>query len=179
MHDQVSYNDGMSCAPSHTLYRYIVLCLLGVVCIGSARAVQAETGLPLPRFVSLKSDEVNMRTGPGVRYPVRWIYHHAQLPVEIIDEFEHWRKIRDIDGEAGWVHQSLLSGKRTAYIKENLMVLYGAPSHNANALVKAEAGVVADVIECSPHWCRLQIANIKGWAPKKHFWGAYEAEIFD
>ncbi len=74
---------------------------------------QKSTGLPLPRYVSLRAEEVNMRTGPGVRYPVDWVYKRRNLPVEIIAEFGTWRKIRDVEGAQGWIHQSMLSNRRT------------------------------------------------------------------
>src|SRR5258706_546116 len=73
--------------------------------------------LPLPRFVSLKSEEANVRTGPGTRYPIQWVYHRAGMPVEIVEEYDLWRKIRDVEGTTGWVHKTMLAGNRTALIK--------------------------------------------------------------
>ena len=96
-------------------------CLFGLL-LGTANDVSAQarnSGLPLPRFVSLRADEVNMRTGPGVQYPVEWVYKRQGLPAEIIAEFGTWRKVRDWQGTQGWIHQSMLSGKRNFIIMEN------------------------------------------------------------
>jgi len=93
-----------------------------------APPVIADDALPVPRFVSLKAEEANLRTGPGIRYPVRWVYWKKWLPVEIIEEYDHWRKIRDAEGESGWIHKSLLSGRRTILIKEDIASLHQRPS---------------------------------------------------
>lgn len=159
--------------------RIILMAVLSLAAAMPRPAAAENDKLPVPRFVSLKADEANLRTGPGIRYPVRWVYRKKWLPVEIVEEFDHWRKIRDVDGESGWVHKSLLSSRRTVFITDKQAVLRKHQEENAPPLLRAERGVIADVIECESRWCRVQIENVKGWAPKTAFWGAYSQEVFD
>ncbi len=138
------------------------------------------SGLPVPRFVSLKSDEVNVRTGPGTRYPIAWVYRRAGMPVEVIEEYDLWRKIRDVEGTTGWVHKSMLDGKRTAMIRgKSPRVLRIDPEASAKPMLKAEPMVTGRLLECQPDWCRIQLSGRKGWVEKKYLWGVYAAEIFD
>lgn len=130
-----------------------------------------ETGLPLPRFVSLKTQPVNMRTGPGDRYPVVWVYQRAHLPLQIIAEFENWRRVRDPDGEEGWVHGSLLSGTETVLITEATRDLRNRPESEAPVVARAEPGTIGRLLECQGNWCRLEIAGYKGWVRTAEFWG--------
>ncbi len=139
-----------------------------------------NSGLPIPRFVSLKNAETNVRTGPGTRYPIAWIYRREHLPVEVIEEFDYWRKIRDSEGTTGWVHKMMLDGSRyVMIIAREPQVLRIDHDEKSKALLKAEAGVMASLIECTLTWCRLQIASRKGWIEKKHLFGVYKEEIFD
>ncbi|MBI1276206.1 SH3 domain-containing protein [bacterium] len=149
-----------------------------LVVLGSGAAM-AQSGLPIPRFVSFKSEEVNVRTGPGTRYPVQWVYKSGGLPMEVVEEFEQWRKVKDVDGETGWVHQSMLSGKRRVMVKAEQAVLLRQPRDGAAPLVRAERGVIGDVIECQLQWCSVQISNIKGWARKDVLWGIYPEELIE
>lgn len=136
-----------------------------------------KSGLPIPRFVSLKSDKVYVRTGPSVRYPIRWIYQKADLPVEITEEFDVWRKIRDNQGEGGWVSQTLLSGERTVLIKgEELQPVREKPASDSRMVVRFEPGVVARVEKCDVAWCRVSASGFKGWIERKSLWGIYENE---
>ena len=132
-----------------------------------------ETGLPLPRFVSLAADPVNVRTGPGVRYPIEWVFKRKTLPVEIIAEYELWRKIRDSDDAVGWVHKSLLSGRRTVLVSgDSLQALLTEPDTGAKTVTLAEPGVVARLLECRDLWCRVDAAGREGWIPRASLWGA-------
>src|SRR5690349_11644648 len=106
------------------------------------RPVHRGSGLPIPRFASLRSDEVNVRTGPGTRYPVDWVYKRKAMPVEIVAEFENWRKIRDWQGASGWVHQSLLTGKRSFIISSRTASLYKTPASSADVVAKLEPEVM-------------------------------------
>jgi SH3-like domain-containing protein len=133
---------------------------------------------PLPRFVSMRSAEVNVRTGPGTRYPVSVIYHRRDLPVEITAEYENWRKIRDVEGAEGWAHMSLLSGRRTAIITGEVRTLYDRPSADAVALLRAEPGVVGRVMACERNWCEMDIANTRAWIRRDEIWGVYPDEDF-
>lgn len=133
---------------------------------------------PLPRFVSMRSAEVNVRTGPGTRYPVSVIYHRRDLPVEITAEYENWRKIRDVEGAEGWAHMSLLSGRRTAIITGEVRTLYDRPSADAVALLRAEPGVVGRVMACERNWCEMDIAGTRAWIRRDEIWGVYPDEDF-
>jgi SH3-like domain-containing protein len=137
-----------------------------------------EPSLPVPRFVSFRTDPVNLRTGPGVRYPVEWIYMRRRLPVEIIAEFETWRQIRDVDGAEGWVHQSMLSGRRTGMIKGQAQALRKTNADQSDTLAMLEPGVVIDVQRCpgeSP-FCRVEVNGMQGWLKRDQFWGVYPQE---
>jgi SH3-like domain-containing protein len=139
-----------------------------------------QSGLPLPRFVSLKAGEVNVRTGPGTRYPIQWVYHREGMPVEIVEEFDLWRKIRDAEGTTGWVHKSMLEGRRNILVKgKGGHVVRQAPEAKARPLLKVEPMVIARVVECEKDWCRVQVSGRKGWIEKKYLWGVYPAEVFD
>ena len=136
----------------------------------------AEKGLPLPRFVVLKSDQVNLRTGPGDRYPIEWVFTRKDLPVEIVAEFEHWRKIRDSDGTEGWVHQRMLAGKRSVMIKGEVRPLLATPEIGAPIVARAEPGVIARLQECKGVWCRVEAAKLSGWLRREQVWGVYPSE---
>ena len=139
---------------------------------------QADAAGKLPRFVSLRADKVNLRVGPGVRYPISWIYARKNLPVEIVAEFELWRKIRDREGTEGWVHKSLLSGRRSAIIGRGVQTLYRRAAGTIPVL-RAEGGVQARLLACQKSYCRLRIAGIDGWIERSKIWGVYPNEVFD
>jgi SH3-like domain-containing protein len=138
--------------------------------------VGSKTGLPIPRFVSLRSDEVNLRAGPGTTYPVEWVYVRRGMPIEVIAEFENWRKVRDWQGTVGWVHQSLLDGRRTVLVVGEERLLRQEPAADAPALARLEPGVIAGLLECSDLWCRIEIEGHRGWLGREEFWGTYPAE---
>ena len=140
---------------------------------------RGESGLPLPRFVSLASDEVNMRTGPGLQYPITWVLQREGLPVEITREFDVWREIKTIDGDEGWVHQSLLSGRRTAVIAPNLKRVYRKPDATSRPLAEIEPGVIVEMVECIRQWCYIDVLNYDGWMEKSAMWGVYDFETFE
>ncbi|WP_020590574.1 SH3 domain-containing protein [Kiloniella laminariae] len=139
-----------------------------------------SSGLPLPRFVSFRSGQVNVRAGPGIRYPISWIYHRRGLPVEIIDEFDTWRQIKDWQGTQGWVHQSMLKGQRSVMITGALRTLYDDPDSNSRPIAQVEAGVIGELESCnSDDWCQVEIKDISGWIERSSFYGAYAEEVFD
>ncbi|MGG7517439.1 SH3 domain-containing protein [Allorhizobium undicola] len=152
----------------------------------AAQSMKGASGLPLPRFVSLKSARVNLRIGPGTDYAASWMYTKAGLPVEIVQEYENWRRIRDADGTEGWVNQTLLSGERTAlaapWMKgkgDNIFVNLRAESlPNARVTAKLQPGVVVHVRECNGNWCHVQTDEVKGWVAQGEIWGAYPGEVF-
>ncbi|MFD2204745.1 SH3 domain-containing protein [Kiloniella antarctica] len=138
------------------------------------------SGLPLPRFVSFRSGEVNMRAGPGTRYPISWIYHRRRLPVEIIDEFDTWRQIRDWQGTEGWVHQSMLKGQRSMMVTGAVRTIYDDPEVTSRPVVQAEAGVIGELDSCNSNdWCQVEIKDITGWLQRSALYGSYKGEIFD
>ena len=137
------------------------------------------SGLPVPRFVTLASDEVNLRTGPGLQYPITWVLVREALPVEVIREFDVWREVRTIDGDEGWLHQSLLSGKRNALISPNMTRVYNKPEDGARPLADIEAGVIVGLEECQSEWCYVDVLNYDGWIKKSALWGVYDHEVFD
>ena len=140
-------------------------------------SVFAASGLPIPRFVSLRSDKVFVRTGPALRYPIKWIFKKEGLPVEIIQEFDTWRKVRDSDGEEGWIHQSLLSGNRSVLIQsQDAVALSRDPEHTGEKVALLEPGVVAVLSRCQGTLCEVSAGGYKGWAPRNLLWGIYENE---
>ena len=138
-----------------------------------------ENILPLPRFVSLRADQVNLRTGPGVQYPVEWVYQRKYLPVEIIAEYRTWRKIRDWQSTQGWVHQSTLSGRRTIIITGKRRSIRRSADAKSPPVAEIEADAIARLDNCPSGggWCLVEAESLKGWLRKVEFWGAYRHEV--
>lgn len=150
--------------------------LFAVLTALSGQASVAEEALPLPRFVSLKKSEVNLRTGPGKRYPIEWIYQRRGLPVEITAEFENWRRVRDAQGAVGWMHRSLLSGRRTAMVVEVERLFRHRPQEDAPGAFRAAAGVLVEIITCDSAWCQVALRKTTAWTRQKGLWGVYPGE---
>jgi SH3-like domain-containing protein len=150
---------------------------------GPSETVGPASGLPLPRFVSLKADKVNVHVGPAKHHEVKWRYQRAGLPVEITGEYENWRRIRDSDGTEGWVYHSLLSGRRTGVVtlraKDELLPLYAKPNPESRVVAQLQAGVLGTVKRCSGGWCRLLGEGFDGWLPQEKLWGVYPNEPLD
>jgi len=168
--------------------RFRAIALLGLFSIGltmtfvlSTNAQTQNTGLPLPRFVSLRAAEVNLRTGPGVQYPVEWIFQRESLPVEIIKEYRTWRLVRDWEGTQGWMHQSMLSGKRTFLVTNKARTIRGNPEAKGKAIAIVEPGTVGEVLACpaSSGWCQVRIKGLEGWLRRVDFWGTSRNEVFE
>lgn len=139
------------------------------------------SGLQVPRFVSLKSNRVNVRKGPSIEHAVAWVFSRAGLPVEIIAEFENWRHIRDSEGSEGWVFHALLSGRRTAlvmpWVKERQEVtLLDAASSSADAVAQLEPGVLGSIYKCDGKWCNFAVGKYTGWIQQEKLWGVYRGE---
>jgi SH3-like domain-containing protein len=145
--------------------------------------VGTATGLPIPRYVSLKSDRVNLREGPSKDHRTSWVFQRAGLPVEITAEFETWRKIRDSEGAEGWVLHSLLSGRRTVLIlpsrKAESIELFAKPGNRADAVARLQAGVIGSVRGCDGTWCRLSGEGFDGYVEQQNLWGVYPGEKLD
>lgn len=137
------------------------------------------TNLPMPRYVSMKASKAHVRRGPSKSHRIDWVYTRRDLPLEIIAEHEHWRRVRDQEGVAGWIHHSLLSGVRTVLIQEDMLGLHVQPNTESPLHAMLEIGVVARLGECSAEWCRLSVGGFKGWAPKTALWGVAPDELRD
>jgi SH3-like domain-containing protein len=147
---------------------------------GMPIATGSVSGLPVPRFVSLKADRVNVRTGPNKDQEVRWVYTRAGMPVEITAEFENWRRIRDWEGAEGWVYHSLLSGKRNAVVvptlKDELVALYEHADVESAVVARLQAGVLGALKSCTGRWCEISGKGFDGWIRQDRLWGAYPNE---
>lgn len=142
-----------------------------------------KSGLALPRFVSIKAKKVNMRVGPGVDYKVDWMYTKVGLPLEILQEYDNWRKVRDSEGSEGWISKSLLSGKRTAIVApwkrgetNGLISMKTGPSGDATIVARLEPGLVVKIDKCEKSWCEVEVESMKGFAPQDQLWGVYPDE---
>ena len=184
----------------HISLRLSLLAILASLFVtGQPDFAQAQkvgaSGLPLPRFVSLKSNRVNMRVGPGRDYKVQWLYVRKGLPMEIIREFGNWRKVRDPHGNEGWVLHSLLSGKRVSIITPwdapsddkkmtaplPTVKLRKSATENSGVVAKVEAGTLGTVEACDKQWCKLNLKSanhgkLSGWVEQSLLWGVYPDE---
>ena len=145
---------------------------------GAGEAVGPVTKLPMPRYVSLRSNKVNARRGPGLDYRIDWVFQRAGLPVRIVDEYGHWRRIVDSDEAGGWVYHALLTSRRTALVTAAEAVFRAGPSEDAAATAKAERGVVAALVRCRSDWCEVEAEGAAGWVPKTAIWGVGAEETF-
>ena len=141
--------------------------------------VGPETNLPLPRFVSLKTDEGNARRGPALDQRIDWVFVREDMPLQITAEYGHLRRVEDRDGEGGWVHYSLLSGTRTVIVDQDRLPLRSRPEDNAPEIALLEQNVVARLENCEVEWCRISAGGYGGWAPKADLWGVGAAEVLD
>lgn len=139
-------------------------------------AAAADNRSKLPRFASVRAAEVNVRTGPGVRYPVEWVFVYRNMPVEIVAEFDTWRKVRDWDGTEGWVHRLMLSGKRSVIVTGGQHALRRISEAKSGVVARVDERVVGKLITCKETWCRLEIAGRRGWMQRSYLWGVYKGE---
>ena len=137
------------------------------------------TNLPLPRFVTLKTDEGNARRGPGLSHRIDWVFKRAGMPLRVTAEYENWRRVEDQEGLGGWVHYSLLSGVRSVLITAELADFRAAPEADAEVVLRAERDVIARVQQCLPDWCRLSVEGERGWVSKAALWGVEPGEVIE
>jgi SH3-like domain-containing protein len=142
------------------------------------------SGLPIPRYVSLKSNRVNVRKGPSTEHAVAWVFSRAGLPVEVIAEFDNWRQIRDSEGSEGWVFHALLSGRRTALVirgkEANASIpLNESDSASSDAVAQLQPGVLGSVHKCDGSWCNFTVGSYTGWIQQERLWGVYPGEKID
>lgn len=171
----------------------IILSAFGLAASATAQELpggRKGTGLPVPRYVSLKTDRVNLREGPSKDHRTAWVFQRAGLPVEIIAEYETWRRIRDSEGTEGWVLHSLLSGRRTALVmpwaKENAppLTLLRSADQASETVARLQPGVIAHVKACDGTWCRVVIAqggpqDVDGYIRQERLWGVYPDETIE
>lgn len=148
------------------------------------RTIGSESKLPVPRFVSLKSGRINVRRGPGPDNQILWVFEKKGLPVEVTAESGRWRRIRDREGDVGWVWHAMLDGRRTAIVTGHEgdaapVALQAEPETSANVVAYAEPGVIAQVKKCQDAWCELQASGYEGWVPRDLVWGTYFGENFE
>lgn len=136
-----------------------------------------ETNLPLPRYVSLKTDEGNVRRGPSLTHRIDWVFRREDMPLQITAEYGHWRRVIDREGLGGWVHYSLLSGNRTVIVDQDMLPLASRPDANAPQNALLELGVIARLGECQADWCWISAGGYRGWVPKSALWGVDAEEI--
>ncbi|WP_438990778.1 SH3 domain-containing protein [Lentibacter sp.] len=165
------------------MIRYLTAILLALTVFATTSRAETQRGsatnLPIPRFVSIKSDECNVRRGPSLSHKIDWVFTRKGMPVEITAEYGHWRRVRDRDGVGGWVHYSLLSGSRNVIIDEDMLALNIRPNPDAQISARLESGVIARLMECNADWCRLSAGGYKGWARKTALWGVKPDEIVE
>ncbi|MFN0265315.1 SH3 domain-containing protein [Tepidamorphus sp. 3E244] len=144
------------------------------------------SGLPLPRYVSLKSSRVNVRIGPSQDHAVSWVFHSAGLPVEIVAEYGNWRRIRDSEGSEGWVYHSLLSGRRTALVSpwqggegDKAETIRNSPDEESRVIARVEKGAIVSVRSCDDSWCEVAASGVNGYMPQPLLWGVYPRERID
>ena len=174
------------------LSAFLMLSLVGGVSLFStfkaAYAAESKlgkvTGLPIPRFVTLRSSKVNARTGPALRYPIQWVYKRDNLPVEVTAEFDAWRQIRDMDGSISWVHSSLLSGQRMGLIHNIDGEMETAPAYKkadsqSRRVLALENAALGEIKKCDMRYCQLDFKAYRGWVEKKNIWGIYPDEVIE
>jgi len=153
------------------------LILVAVACPAGAAADVEPNAPKVPRFVSLQSDKVNLRAGPGRRYPIQWVLIRRDMPVEIIAQFENWRRIREWDGTTGWVQAHMVTGKRHVVVdKGGPRPVHRQPDPGSAVVARAEPGVMARLSECRGAWCRIDTGSVSGWIKRADLWGFYPDE---
>ncbi len=158
-------------------YIYILVVL---ICSNLYANKGPVTNLDMPRFVSLKSNDVNLRVGPSMNYPIELKYNQNNLPVEIIDEFDVWRKVKDHENNIGWLHKSLIKGERFVLtIKKEQVIKYIYNRPNGNAIGIVERNNILNLERCLMNWCLISNRDIKGWISKESIWGIYKGEVYN
>ncbi len=142
-------------------------------------AVGAVTGFPIPRYVSIKAAEANARRGPSRSHRIDWVFQRRNMPVMVVAEHGHWRRVIDRDGAGGWVHYTLLSGERTAIVEAERLTLYQRPDRASMVRAEAEQGVIGTLRECHGDWCEMEVGGFRGWVEARGLWGVDPGESFD
>lgn len=143
----------------------------------TAPVIGPETNLPLPRYVSLKANEANVRRGPSLSHRIDWVFQRRNMPLQVVAEYGHWRRVIDRDGQGGWVHYTMLSGVRTVIVDEDMMPLRAKPDDTSTERAELEQGVIAKLGDCTAGWCELNAGGYSGWAHKSVLWGVDADDI--
>ena len=173
-----------------SIFKALCLIMLALATLAAPSVAQSEnpSGLPLPRFASTRSEPINVRVGPGQKYDIAWTYLKSGIPVEIIQEFDTWRKIRDVDGEEGWIHQNLLTGTRVGYVTPLIangeIPLRAGQSDESGIRARLGAGLKVTISECDGAWCQVSASGqgssvYSGYLHQEELWGVYPDEVFD
>jgi len=163
-----------------------IFCMAGAFALVAASVGHAQdftrgrvTGLPIPRFVSMKAGKANMRRGPSATNRIDWVLRHRGTPLRVVAEYQEWYRVEDVDGEGGWVHTALLSPVRTILVQQEMLVMRAAPDSEAAPLARLEAGVIARLGACKANWCAVSVDGFDGWLPKSGIWGVEPDELRD
>ena len=140
--------------------------------------VGKETGLDIPRYVSLKVNEANMRRGPSLKHKIDWVYKRENLPIKIIAEFGHWRKVEDFEGQTGWMFKSLFSGKRYIIVTNEETLLRNKNKLEGLGKAVLKKNVIAKAKKCDLLWCFVEVKKLRGWVLKSDIWGVKKLEVF-
>ncbi|MBR2299885.1 MAG: hypothetical protein IJ870_04855 [Alphaproteobacteria bacterium] len=159
---------------------FIAILLLSLQPTHAETTDSSESGLALPRMVSIRADNINARSGPGTKYPIEWIYKQKGAPLEIINEFELWRQVRDWEGDVSWIHKTRLSGRRfIKIITPGENNIYHSPKYDSKVIAKVEDGVIGEIKKCpnKSEFCLIKFEGVEGWVSKKNVFGVYEDEV--
>lgn len=152
------------------------LALLPLFHLPAGAGGEVDGKLTLPRFASLRADRVNLRTGPGERYPIEWVYTRRNLPLELLVAVDHYLKVRDWDGTLGWVHEKMVWNRRDVMIKGAVRALHQRPDPTSAVVARAEPGVIGRLLECQGNWCRIEAGDHTGWVQRGDIFGVYPDE---
>jgi SH3-like domain-containing protein len=175
-------NMGKQAATMTALKLRLFLVALCTALAGTTGASAADlrgpvTNLPLPRFVSMKASEANVRRGPSLTHRIDWVFKRRGMPLEVTAEYGHWRRVRDHDNAGGWVHYTLISGVRTVLVEEDMLTVHARPDTQSPVTAAFELGVVARLGECTLDWCEISAGGYSGWTPKTKIWGVGADEL--
>lgn len=165
------------------MHKYCLLIMFFIVILLNIKAYAQAEQMSIPRFAVIRSAKMNSRIGPGFDYPVIWHYWRKDMPVEIIEDYDQWRKIKDIDGDTSWVYQSLLTGGRTAIVKEvdndnmRFLPILTSPRNDAHMISQIEGGAIVKIKNCDSEWCYINAGKITGYVQENKLWGLYNKEI--
>lgn len=164
-----------------TLLRWLALALaLAAFPLRAQEIVRGEvTNLPIPRYVSLKAGEANVRRGPSLSHRIDWIFTRRDMPLQVVAEFENWRRVVDREGLGGWIHFTLLSGVRTVIVDEEMQPVFSRASEDSTQIALLESGVIARLKGCTPTWCEIDADGYDGWVPKSAIWGVDPEEVLE